>query len=79
MSDPTPAPPLPAPDLWETVDRLHGWLDSHRRHPARETLLLRMLKLSEEVGEVARAFEAALAEAAGAAGRIKSDGGPADT
>ncbi len=55
MSDPTPAPPLPAPDLWETVDRLHGWLDSHRRHPARETLLLRMLKLSEEVGEVAQA------------------------
>ncbi|MBJ3811236.1 MazG-like family protein [Streptomyces flavofungini] len=42
-------------DLWETVDRLHGWLESHNRHPARETLLLRMLKLSEEVGEVAQA------------------------
>lgn len=55
MSDPTPTPPPPAPDLWETVDRLHGWLDSHRSHPARETLLLRMLKLSEEVGEVAQA------------------------
>ncbi|MFD0419782.1 MazG-like family protein [Streptomyces sp. NPDC127108] len=55
MSDPTPAPPLTAPDLWETVDRLHGWLESHSRHPARETLLLRMLKLSEEVGEVAQA------------------------
>lgn len=55
MSDPKPAPPLTAPDLWETVDRLHGWLESHSRHPARETLLLRMLKLSEEVGEVAQA------------------------
>lgn len=70
MPDPTPAPPAPptpdaaartpaadptALDLWETVDRLHGWLESHNRHPARETLLLRMLKLSEEVGEVAQA------------------------
>ncbi|WP_241844773.1 MazG-like family protein [Streptomyces silvensis] len=51
MADPTPAPV----DLWQTVALLHGWLASHERHPPEETLLLRMLKLSEEVGEVAQA------------------------
>lgn len=52
-----PAPdPDPDPvDVWATVDRLHGWLESHSRHSPRETLLLRMLKLSEETGEVAQA------------------------
>jgi NTP pyrophosphatase (non-canonical NTP hydrolase) len=51
--------PAPAtadgPDLWSTVDELWTWLDSHRTHEDRETLLLRMLKLSEEVGEAAQA------------------------
>lgn len=42
-------------DLWDSVSRLHDWLTSHDRLPPRETLLLRMLKLSEEVGEVAQA------------------------
>ncbi|WP_030563953.1 MazG-like family protein [Streptomyces aureocirculatus] len=68
MADPTPAPApavpaqapaVPAPaapmDLWDSVTRLHGWLTAHDRHPPEETLLLRMLKLSEEVGEVAQA------------------------
>ncbi|MEU6540222.1 MazG-like family protein [Streptomyces sp. NPDC047000] len=45
-------------DLWTTVDGLWQWLETHRgpdsRGPA-EALLLRMLKLSEEVGEVAQA------------------------
>ncbi|WP_055568757.1 MazG-like family protein [Streptomyces atriruber] len=44
-----------AADPWDTVDRLYAWLDSHNRQPPREALLLRMLKLSEEVGEVAQA------------------------
>ncbi|MEU6821362.1 MazG-like family protein [Streptomyces atriruber] len=42
-------------DPWDTVGRLYEWLDSHNRQPPREALLLRMLKLSEEVGEVAQA------------------------
>ncbi|MFA3838092.1 MazG-like family protein [Streptomyces sp. NPDC056910] len=41
--------------VWETVDGLHAWLESHNRRGADEALLLRMLKLSEEVGEVAQA------------------------
>ncbi|WP_393099211.1 MazG-like family protein [Streptomyces sp. LN325] len=62
-------------DLWDSIDRLHEWLDTGRsregRTPdgltqdgrandgrvndGREELLLRILKLSEEVGEVAQA------------------------
>jgi NTP pyrophosphatase (non-canonical NTP hydrolase) len=42
-------------DPWETIDRLHAWLDADRAHGGREGLLLRVLKLSEEVGEVAQA------------------------
>ncbi|EPH42171.1 MazG-like family protein [Streptomyces aurantiacus] len=52
---PAPGPADLPTDLWATVDRLHGWLESHGRHSPRETLLLRMLKLSEETGEVAQA------------------------
>jgi NTP pyrophosphatase (non-canonical NTP hydrolase) len=43
------------PDLWESIALLHTWLDANRRHDSQEGLLLRMLKLSEEVGEVAQA------------------------
>lgn len=42
-------------DLWDTIDRLRTWLDANRAHGGREGLLLRVLKLSEEVGEVAQA------------------------
>lgn len=42
-------------DVWDTIDRLHAWLDANQAHTGRELLLLRMLKLSEEVGEVAQA------------------------
>ncbi|EGX57906.1 hypothetical protein SZN_20612 [Streptomyces zinciresistens K42] len=52
----------PAPeDLWDTVDALWTWLDADADGDAArpagggEGLLLRMLKLSEEVGEVAQA------------------------
>ncbi|WP_338778078.1 MazG-like family protein [Streptomyces sp. DG1A-41] len=51
MSDHTP----PAPELWATIDTLWEWLDSHRPIEGREGMLLRILKLSEEVGEVAEA------------------------
>ncbi|MFF3780277.1 MazG-like family protein [Streptomyces sp. NPDC001933] len=40
---------------WRTIDELHGWLDAETGIPPEQDLLLRMLKLSEEVGEVAQA------------------------
>ncbi|MCX4909223.1 MazG-like family protein [Streptomyces sp. NBC_00878] len=43
-------------DLWKSIDRLQDWLAaSQPERPPQEALLLRMLKLSEEVGEVAQA------------------------
>ncbi|WP_432055848.1 MazG-like family protein [Streptomyces sp. bgisy022] len=51
-----PASPPPAPEgLWESVDALCAWLDAERPVDGTEGLLLRILKLSEEVGEVAQA------------------------
>ncbi|MCH0567060.1 MazG-like family protein [Streptomyces sp. MUM 2J] len=41
--------------LWDTVDALWAWLEAGQPHGGREGLLLRVLKLSEEVGEVAQA------------------------
>ncbi|MFI5682394.1 MazG-like family protein [Streptomyces sp. NPDC051636] len=43
------------PDLWPTIDALWTWLAGNRPHDGVDTLLLRVLKLSEEVGEVAQA------------------------
>ena len=37
---------------WETVDRLVDWLDAHSRRDEQTERLLRIMKLSEEVGEV---------------------------
>lgn len=45
----------PSPDVWSCVDALWTWLDGDRAHDGGEGLLLRILKLSEEVGEVAQA------------------------
>ena len=42
-------------DLWYSVADLHAWLEADQPHGGREGLLLRMLKLQEEVGEVAQA------------------------
>ncbi|GAA3971036.1 MazG-like family protein [Streptomyces marokkonensis] len=42
-------------DLWATVDALWKWLEADQPVGGREGLLLRMLKLSEEVGEVSEA------------------------
>ncbi|GAA3788507.1 MazG-like family protein [Streptomyces coacervatus] len=52
---PTATQPPASPDLWAAVDDLWTWLDANRPHGGREGMLLRMLKLSEEVGEVAEA------------------------
>ncbi|MFF9115999.1 MazG-like family protein [Streptomyces massasporeus] len=51
MNDHTPA----APELWSTIDTLTQWLDTNRPVEGREGLLLRVLKLTEEVGEVSEA------------------------
>ncbi|MFB7594397.1 MazG-like family protein [Streptomyces sp. NPDC056160] len=53
MTDPDPDRPTAEP--WASIDALWAWLDDHRAHDSRETLLIRMLKLSEEVGEAAQA------------------------
>jgi NTP pyrophosphatase (non-canonical NTP hydrolase) len=42
-------------DVWGGIDELWAWLDGNRPFDGQEGLLLRMLKLSEEVGEVAEA------------------------
>ncbi|PAZ10307.1 hypothetical protein CLM62_41235 [Streptomyces sp. SA15] len=42
-------------DLWNSIDGLWAWLEANRPVGGREGVLLRMLKLSEEVGEVAQA------------------------
>ncbi|MEU6381337.1 MazG-like family protein [Streptomyces sp. NPDC046909] len=46
---------LTAADLWSGIDSLWAWLDSQHPVGGQDPLLLRMLKLSEEVGEVAQA------------------------
>ncbi|MGW2723809.1 MazG-like family protein [Streptomyces sp. NPDC001492] len=62
MTDQPPLPETPisptsptSPDVWTAIDDLWTWLDANRPHGGQEGLLLRMLKLSEEVGEVAEA------------------------
>lgn len=49
------APSDASADLWASIDDLWTWLDSNRSVDGKEGMLLRMLKLSEEVGEVAEA------------------------
>jgi NTP pyrophosphatase (non-canonical NTP hydrolase) len=44
-----------SPDIWPSIDALWAWLDDNRPLGGDEGLLLRVLKLSEEVGEVAQA------------------------
>ncbi|TQK44119.1 MazG-like nucleotide pyrophosphohydrolase family protein [Streptomyces sp. SLBN-118] len=41
--------------IWDTVDDLHTWLEQESDLPPQQETLLRMLKLTEEVGEVAQA------------------------
>ncbi|MFI9615700.1 MazG-like family protein [Streptomyces sp. NPDC052023] len=44
-----------SPELWTTVDALWRWLEADQPVNGREGVLLRMLKLQEEVGEAAQA------------------------
>ncbi|MBN0044876.1 MazG-like family protein [Streptomyces actuosus] len=53
-NDSAPAANGPAA-LWDTIDDLWAWLEAGQPHGGRDGLLLRILKLSEEVGEVAQA------------------------
>jgi NTP pyrophosphatase (non-canonical NTP hydrolase) len=56
LPDPSAPSSAAPPDLWGSIDELWVWLESNR--PAgddAQSLLMRMLKLSEEVGEVAQA------------------------
>jgi NTP pyrophosphatase (non-canonical NTP hydrolase) len=48
-------PPETSTDLWAAIDDLWTWLDTDQPIGGKEGMLLRMLKLSEEVGEVAEA------------------------
>lgn len=41
---------------WATVDRLVEWLDTNSEGPPEVSRLLRVLKISEEAGEVAEAL-----------------------
>ncbi|RVU26197.1 hypothetical protein EOT10_11530 [Streptomyces antnestii] len=47
--------PLTYDHVWDTVERLRAWLDANGRRTGQDAVLLRVLKLSEEVGEVAEA------------------------
>ena len=49
-------------ELWATIGRLRAWLDEHSGRPPQEALLLRVLKLSEEVGEVSEAVIGAIGQ-----------------
>ncbi|MFF0591989.1 MazG-like family protein [Streptomyces antibioticus] len=51
MTATTPTPEA----LWPTIDALWTWLEADQPLSGREGMLLRILKLSEEVGEVAQA------------------------
>nr|WP_275464083.1 MazG-like family protein [Streptomyces noursei] len=53
MAPSTRAPDDAAP--WHTVEALVGWLDRESALPKEQERLLRVLKLSEEVGEAAQA------------------------
>ncbi|MGA5131366.1 MazG-like family protein [Streptomyces olivoreticuli] len=40
---------------WDTVGRLKEWLDEHNPAPEQTHRIMRILKLTEEIGEVAQA------------------------
>ncbi|MCZ7417413.1 MULTISPECIES: MazG-like family protein [unclassified Streptomyces] len=48
--------------VWPTVAELLAWLERESRVPAEQERLLRMLKVSEEAGEVAQAVIGALGQ-----------------
>jgi NTP pyrophosphatase (non-canonical NTP hydrolase) len=42
-------------DAWDTVDEIVGWLDANSTFPPQTERLLRIMKITEEAGEVSRA------------------------
>ncbi|MFF2812101.1 MazG-like family protein [Streptomyces sp. NPDC058000] len=54
LAGPSAAAPTGAAP-WDTIDALVGWLDRESVLPKEQERLLRVLKLSEEVGEAAQA------------------------
>lgn len=55
MPHPTTPTPLFTPDQWKTLHGLVDWLDHHNGRDTDE-ITLRLLKLTEETGEVAQAW-----------------------
>lgn len=63
MSELTDSPDTGVPEtdsphtdgLWQSITLLHAWLEADQPHGGQEGMLLRMLKIQEEVGEVAQA------------------------
>lgn len=47
-------------ETWEQISRIRRWLDDEAGAGAEDVRLLRVLKISEEVGEVAEALHGAL-------------------
>ncbi|MEV5876704.1 MazG-like family protein [Streptomyces sp. NPDC052101] len=56
MTDPDTPASTSVSALWPRIDELWSRLEATRTHTGTEGLLLRVLKLSEEVGEVAEAI-----------------------
>jgi NTP pyrophosphatase (non-canonical NTP hydrolase) len=49
------APDEAPANIWNGIDALWTWIEANRPTGGQDSLLLRILKLSEEVGEVAQA------------------------
>jgi hypothetical protein len=49
-------------DGWGTVEQVAGWLDESSRLPAETEKLLRIMKLTEETGEVTQAVIGAMGQ-----------------
>jgi hypothetical protein len=55
-SNPVASPVMDA-DIWHHVDQIVAWLDAETEQPEGMELLLRLMKVSAEAGEVADAVE----------------------
>lgn len=49
-------------DAWGTIDQIVNWLDANRTLPPDTEKLLRIMKLTEEAGEVAQAVTGTLGQ-----------------
>lgn len=49
-------------DAWDTIGELAGWLDASSQLPPATEKLLRIMKLTEEVGEVTQAVIGAMGQ-----------------